>query len=115
MDGSYVWICTSGSCVWLHSFHAKIHAAAEKFALLFHTVWVERKANFLHWILLALAGSGLLWLALACCGWLWLAPAGSGWLWLDLAGAWLALVGSGWLSETMGENYPRSMNSYNFL
>ena len=91
MDGSYVWICTSGSCVWLHSFHAKIHAAAEKFALLFHTVWVERKANFLHWILLALAGSGLLWLALACFGWLWLAPVASGWIWLAPGWLWSAL------------------------
>eukprot|EP00972_Heterocapsa_arctica_P109847 16172746-Heterocapsa_arctica.AAC.1 len=44
--------------------------------------------------LLALVGSGWLWLVLAGSGWLWLALAGSGWLWLALAGSgwlWLAL------------------------
>ena len=87
--------------MWLDSFHTKIHAVAEQIALLFHTVWVEWKANFLHWILLALAGSGLLWLALACFGWLWLLPAASGW----------RLAGFGRQSKSIEENIPRSINS----
>ena len=103
MGGSHLWISTPGSNMWLHSFHAKIHAVAEKFALLFHTVWPEMKANFLHWILLALAGSGLLWLALACFGWLWLAPVASGWIWLAPGWLWLALVGS---PKALGKTFP---------
>ena len=63
MGGSRLWISTPGSNMWLHSFHAKIHAGAEEVAPFFHTVW------------------------------LWLALAASGWLWLDVAGPWLALVG----------------------
>ena len=83
MGGSHLWISTPGSNMWLHSFHAKIHAGAEEVAPFFHTVWL--------W--LAPAGSGWLWLALAGSGWCWLALAASGWLWLDVAGPWLALVG----------------------
>ena len=78
--------------MWLDSFHA----VAENFVLLSLTVWVEGKANFLHSILLALAGSGLLWLALACFGWIWLALLASGW----------RLAGSGQLSKSIGETFP---------
>jgi hypothetical protein len=85
-------IWTSGSCLWLDSFHA----VAENVVLLFLPFWLECEANFLRCILLALAGSGLLWLALACFGWIWLAPVASGW----------RLAGSGRLSKSIGETFP---------
>ena len=74
--------------------------------------WLDLACFGLFWL-----GLAWFWLALACFGWLWLAPAASGfgWIWLAPGWLWFALVGSGWLSKTIGENNPRSMNSYHFL
>ena len=54
--------------------------------------------------LLALGGSGSLWVAMARSGWLWLPMARYGWLWLAMGGygsLWVAMARYGWLWVAM--------------